>query len=197
MATSPFLASSNNRCFKCSTLKKSGKHSCCARGGTWFKNCGDAGDTNFDHTWVEGIKACTNFSIPTLVESSLHVILTNVSAIIDPRNTVESGKKHSNVSCVDNIPNASDRVNFFGVAKKILCSLTLTVTCVAMMNWPAEWNQIAEVHLDVLEGNVAAMGLYEKWGFEVVQSAFFVDRPILKMVKKIKKVSADRKRKGD
>ena len=45
-------------CTQCGILKKSGKHSCCARGGAWFKNCGDAGDSNFDHTWVEGIQAC-------------------------------------------------------------------------------------------------------------------------------------------
>ena len=66
-----------------------------------------------------------------------------------------------------------------------------------MMDWPAEWNQIVEVRLDVLEGNVAALGLYEKWGFEVVQTGFFVERPMLKMVKKMKKLSTDRKRKGD
>ena len=45
-------------CTKCGTIKKSGKRSCCARGGAWFKNCGDAGDTKFDHTWVQGIQAC-------------------------------------------------------------------------------------------------------------------------------------------
>jgi hypothetical protein len=45
-------------CPKCGSIKKSGKLSCCARGGAWFKNCGDAGDPHFDHTWVEGIQAC-------------------------------------------------------------------------------------------------------------------------------------------
>ena len=37
---------------------KSGKRSCCARGGAWFKNCGDASDTKFDHTWIEGVRVC-------------------------------------------------------------------------------------------------------------------------------------------
>ena len=37
---------------------KNGKLSCCARGGEWFDNCGDDGDTNFDHTWAEGAAAC-------------------------------------------------------------------------------------------------------------------------------------------
>ena len=45
-------------CPKCGIIKKSGKASCCAHGGSWFKNCGGAGNTNVDHTWYEGIKAC-------------------------------------------------------------------------------------------------------------------------------------------
>ena len=28
------------------------------RGGDWFKNCGNPGDSKFDHTWAEGIDAC-------------------------------------------------------------------------------------------------------------------------------------------
>ena len=47
-----------NDCDKCGVTKTSGKLSCCARGGAWFKNCGDAGDTHVDHTWVEGIHVC-------------------------------------------------------------------------------------------------------------------------------------------
>ena len=47
-------------CPKCNITKKSGTLSCCARGGAWFKNCGDVGDTQFDHTWAEGIEACTS-----------------------------------------------------------------------------------------------------------------------------------------
>ena len=43
-----------NKCSKCST-NKNGKSSCCARGGSWFQKCGNAGD---DHTWAEGVEAC-------------------------------------------------------------------------------------------------------------------------------------------
>ena len=49
---------SSNGCPKCGTVQQSGALSCCARGGAWFTNCGDTGDTKFDHTWVEGIQAC-------------------------------------------------------------------------------------------------------------------------------------------
>ena len=55
----------------CGTTKKSGKLSCCARGGAWFKNCGDAGDMKFDHTWVEGIQACKRFARVASGESPL------------------------------------------------------------------------------------------------------------------------------
>ena len=36
--------------------------SCCARGGSWFKNCGRAGNTRLHHTWYEGIQACKAWS---------------------------------------------------------------------------------------------------------------------------------------
>ena len=45
-------------CSRCGTIAKSGKPSCCGRGGSWFKNCGGAGNTKLDHTWYEGIQAC-------------------------------------------------------------------------------------------------------------------------------------------
>merc|ERR1712203_897227 len=46
-------------CPKCGTIAKSGKSSCCGRGGSWFKNCGSAGNTKLEHTWHEGMHACT------------------------------------------------------------------------------------------------------------------------------------------
>ena len=59
-ATTRVVLATSKRCPKCGTIKKSGKHSCCARGGAWFKSCGDVGSTKFDHTWVEGIQTCKN-----------------------------------------------------------------------------------------------------------------------------------------
>ena len=52
----------NRACPKCAAIKKSGKFSCCARGGAWFKNCGMFVTKNVDHTWVEGVQACRGFS---------------------------------------------------------------------------------------------------------------------------------------
>ena len=47
-------------CSKCGTFKRSGRASCCAPGGAWFKNCGGDGNQNVDHSWSEGVKACTH-----------------------------------------------------------------------------------------------------------------------------------------
>ena len=46
-------------CPKCGVIAKSGKNSCCSRGGAWFRNCGGTGNTKqARHTWYEGIRAC-------------------------------------------------------------------------------------------------------------------------------------------
>ena len=49
-------------CPECGIDKESGKLSCCAAGGSWVNTCGDPGDTDFDHTWFEGILACEGIS---------------------------------------------------------------------------------------------------------------------------------------
>ena len=45
-------------CRKCGRIKKSGKSSCCGRGGSWFRKCGGAVNTKLHHTWYEGIQTC-------------------------------------------------------------------------------------------------------------------------------------------
>ena len=45
-------------CPRCGTIEKSGKMSCCGRGGSWFDKCGSAGNAKNHHTWSEGIQAC-------------------------------------------------------------------------------------------------------------------------------------------
>ena len=45
-------------CPKCAKMKFSDGRSCCAAGGAWFKECGDIGDPNFEHTWSDGVLAC-------------------------------------------------------------------------------------------------------------------------------------------
>ena len=45
-------------CPKCGTFRKSGRVSCCAPGGSWFKTCGGVVNKNVDHRWSEGVKSC-------------------------------------------------------------------------------------------------------------------------------------------
>ena len=52
------IASTIMACPRCGTFKKSGRVSCCATGGTWYKNCGDADNRNTGHSWLEGVEAC-------------------------------------------------------------------------------------------------------------------------------------------
>ena len=58
--TKPIPARMPSVCTKCGTSKQTSKPSCCSYGGSWYNNCGDAGDSNFDHTWTEGVQACKN-----------------------------------------------------------------------------------------------------------------------------------------
>merc|ERR1711934_701701 len=54
-------------CPKCGTFKKSGRRSCCAPGGAWFKNCGGAHNKNVDHKWFEGVAACKRMTTTNTV----------------------------------------------------------------------------------------------------------------------------------
>merc|ERR1712048_644256 len=54
----PTTTSVGARCPKCSTFGKSGRVSCCAPGGAWYRNCGRAGNSDVDHKWFEGVRAC-------------------------------------------------------------------------------------------------------------------------------------------
>ena len=45
-------------CPKCGMFKKSGRVSCCAPGGAWYKNCGGVGNRNAGRRWFEGVEAC-------------------------------------------------------------------------------------------------------------------------------------------
>ena len=59
--STPVITSTIDRsitCPICGTFRKSGRFSCCAPGGAWFKNCGGLGIKKFDHRWSEGLKAC-------------------------------------------------------------------------------------------------------------------------------------------
>ena len=59
-------------CSKCGIIKRSGKASCCGHGGSWFENCGSAGNKHVDHTWQEGIRVCKDQQPQVVAGQQLH-----------------------------------------------------------------------------------------------------------------------------
>ena len=56
--TSGITSTKEMTCPKCGIFEKTGKTSCCAPGGAWYKNCGGVSNRNADHRWFEGVEAC-------------------------------------------------------------------------------------------------------------------------------------------
>ena len=69
------------KCRKCGRILKTGKFSCCARGGSWFKKCGDD-DGRFDHTWSEGVQACNTLESLVLDKERTNTVFSeeNITA---------------------------------------------------------------------------------------------------------------------
>ena len=126
--TAAAAVSINKGCSKCGTLKKSGKLSCCARGGDWFKNCGDISDLNFGHTWVEGIQACTRFVKLSSVESSELLMMNYDRSKAQSLTVVQSPNTTHHQTNVYPIVN-SDTVNDF----KDRVERTKIITCVCLL----------------------------------------------------------------
>ena len=126
------LALNNKWCVKCGVAKKSRVLSCCARGGAWFKNCGGAGDTQFDHTWLEGIQACKRFVSSVPLESPLQAMFRHAGVIVYPRNTTETQnttRQQIHIYRPDSISNdgTTDFEGCVGVAKVLVCMHVLFI----------------------------------------------------------------------
>ena len=89
-AAGKYAVNSTTECFKCGTAKRTGQRSCCARTGAWFKNCGDASDTKFDHTWADGIQACKKYVGAVSAEMPIQAILRHAGNIDYPIATLRS-----------------------------------------------------------------------------------------------------------
>ena len=57
----------NSTCLECGIVQKSGKLSCCGRGGSWFGNCVNAANAKVGRTWYEGIRVCKSRQFQTAV----------------------------------------------------------------------------------------------------------------------------------
>ena len=58
IANNFFFLSNETTCPKCAAFEKSGRASCCAPGGAWYKQCGGDHNRHANHRWFEGIEAC-------------------------------------------------------------------------------------------------------------------------------------------
>ena len=123
---------SSSGCAKCGYIRKSGKLSCCAHGGDWFKNCGNAGDTKFEHTWSEGIQACKDAAKPDSMKASMQIMSRRVADELDTTHTRNTTGQEISVGDFDNksdsdITESKGCVTFarFGVASHVLLIIVL------------------------------------------------------------------------
>ena len=77
-ATTTPVPYTGSTCPQCGGGGKSGKISCCARGGSWFQKCGDPGNSKFEHTWSEGSEACKGAPITQTTHAHNHKMLVIV-----------------------------------------------------------------------------------------------------------------------
>ena len=110
--TTSLIATTGSECSKCGTTKKSGKHSCCAPGGAWFKNCGDAGDKTFDHTWAEGIHACKDYGSSVPEQALLETILHYADVIACQPKTSQSRSNTSQQQTLDKRLSAASNTGY-------------------------------------------------------------------------------------
>ena len=131
-ATVKSAVASASKCPKCGTTKKSGKLSCCAHGGAWFKKCGDAGDTQFVHTWTEGIQACSEVLVSSLLtETRLQVVLRKGNVSVDllnmsERRSITQQKMGSIRSVSVSNVGTADYEDCAGFARVVLCICVLS-----------------------------------------------------------------------
>ena len=61
-------------CTKCMPGKEG--LTCCGWGGSWFKKCGDDGDTKFEHTWGEGLAVCADEILNGTLKTVVYLFLS-------------------------------------------------------------------------------------------------------------------------
>ena len=149
-------------CSKCSTIAKSGKSSCCGRGGSWFRNCGSAGNVKLDHTWYEGIQACktwaqskrsierqSNAAQRLKWSGMTQTVALNTSIPIQDR---KSSIAPTNASMINTTATSDDTSTAYDNTDKTPTTILSTSTNTVMINTltTAEMSMIAAVHTSAL-----------------------------------------------
>ena len=84
--------SPSHLCPECGFIFQSGKTSCCGHGGSWFGNCGSAGNTKLGHLWSEGIRACKVQKLQAAVGQQVHASQATNNGSSDDRSIgIDSG----------------------------------------------------------------------------------------------------------
>ena len=120
-------ALSMTACPKCGSVKKSGKLSCCARGGAWFKNCGDYGDPNFHHTWVEGVQACKGFVDSGAVLAPGKRRREGTIAVLNTTRSLNTTEQQANIYVTGDVSDVrtTNCTDCFELAKVAVCASLL------------------------------------------------------------------------
>ena len=98
-------------CPKCAVIEKSGKLSCCAPGGAWFNNCGASGNSNTNHTWVEGMQACKDAVGLFSGQAEAQFTLINQTITIQKLNDVDKRTIDSTLAAAYDSPTENSKNN--------------------------------------------------------------------------------------
>ena len=126
LSTTDIPATRSTNCPKCGIVKKSGKYSCCARGGAWFKKCGNAKDQNFDHSWSEGMQSCEGIAVSIPFEGPLQVLFRHIGNFDLPSNTTQSRngvQRKTAIYCPDSTSSVATKgsTEYVVILKMIVC----------------------------------------------------------------------------
>ena len=156
----------SSECPRCGTIAKSGKTSCCGRGGDWFKNCGGVGNTKLHHTWYEGVQACKARSrFKTHMVHQPNVIQANdrdsfqVVGVVKYKTVIETTKMFSfaSVNTSSNLmPATPSTVTAIYTPEDVLIimsahTLTTNTSMVSSANTPVITSLITEGYMDLLK----------------------------------------------
>ena len=140
---------SSRVCRKCGTIGKSGKMSCCALGGSWFKNCGGAGNARLQHTWYEGIHACKariqsrtavgqqeNTVKQKRIGSSHGAATVNSKGVVITADNVSTSTSTINIETrTTTIPSASTSVTFQGYQSLLNIELRINLLAIIVFQY--------------------------------------------------------------
>ena len=135
-------------CPKCG-IAKSGKRSCCGRGGSWFKTCGGADNTRFRHTWYEGMHACKarrqsrtavgqqeNTVKQKRIGSSHGAATVNSKGVVITADNVSTSTSTINIETrTTTIPSASTSVTFQGYEGLLNIALRINLLAIIVFQY--------------------------------------------------------------